>query len=73
MIFPTTVKLGLYRDEEPLKHDNYQEMVDGRKWRVAFFNSFASNIAAVLYKYVFHSFVTRSHIGLGIDRYCKIF
>ncbi|XP_065205104.1 multiple inositol polyphosphate phosphatase 1-like isoform X2 [Planococcus citri] len=49
-IIPTTVKLGLYKDEEPLRHDNYQKMIKKRKWRLAQFDPFAANIIAVLYK-----------------------
>lgn len=51
-VFPMTVKLGLRYDEEPLKHDNYEKMINGRKWKTHVFNSFASNIVAVLYKWV---------------------
>lgn len=50
MILPTTVKLGLNRDDEAPKHDNYDLMKDDRKWRLALFDSFAANIIAVLYK-----------------------
>ncbi|XP_065205111.1 multiple inositol polyphosphate phosphatase 1-like [Planococcus citri] len=50
MIVPTTVKLGLNLDVEPLIHTNYNRMKSNRKWRLASFDSFASNIIAVLYK-----------------------
>ncbi|XP_065205097.1 multiple inositol polyphosphate phosphatase 1-like [Planococcus citri] len=49
-ILPTTVKLGLHQDTEPLLHDNYDEMKMHRKWKLALFDSFAANIIAVLYK-----------------------
>ncbi len=39
--------LGLYKDEEPLRHDNYDRMGD-RLWRTSNFNSFGSNVAFVL-------------------------
>lgn len=50
MIVPTTVKLGLNQDGAPLLHNNYEKMKSNRKWRLSLFDSFASNIIAVLYK-----------------------
>ncbi|XP_065205114.1 multiple inositol polyphosphate phosphatase 1-like [Planococcus citri] len=42
-------KLGLYHDEQPLKHDNYQIMTNSRKWRSSIIDCFSSNILAVVY------------------------
>lgn len=42
--------LGLYRDPQPLRASNFQEMLQNRLWRVSQISSFASNIAFVLYK-----------------------
>lgn len=39
--------LGLYRDERPLRHDNYDEH---RLWRSSRIDAFATNIAFVSYK-----------------------
>lgn len=44
------VKLGLFRDDEPLRHDNYEELKEKRKWRSSFMDPFAANIIAILYE-----------------------
>ncbi|XP_065205110.1 multiple inositol polyphosphate phosphatase 1-like [Planococcus citri] len=49
-IIPTTVKLGLQKDNEPLKLENYQKLVEKRKWRSTYFDSFAANIMVALYR-----------------------
>lgn len=41
--------LGLYKDEEDLRHDNFHKNLH-RHWRVSKIDSFGSNIAAVLFK-----------------------
>jgi multiple inositol-polyphosphate phosphatase/2,3-bisphosphoglycerate 3-phosphatase len=42
--------LGLFKDENELKHDNYIEMKN-RQWRTSKIDAFASNLAFVLYEY----------------------
>ncbi|XP_059483647.1 multiple inositol polyphosphate phosphatase 1-like isoform X2 [Neocloeon triangulifer] len=41
--------LGLYRDKEPLQHHNFDQHKSSRLWRVGRIDSFAANLAAVLY------------------------
>lgn len=41
--------LGLFKDVENLRHDNYLEM-ENRQWRTSKIDAFGSNIAFVLYK-----------------------
>ncbi|CAB3359944.1 Hypothetical predicted protein [Cloeon dipterum] len=41
--------LGLYRDKEPLWHHNFDHHKSSRLWRVGRIDSFAANLAAVLY------------------------
>jgi len=41
-------RLGLFEDPLPLKHSNRKEM-EGRQWRTSLIDSFASNLAFVLY------------------------
>lgn len=48
----TMVSLGLYRDDEALKQNNYEKMKDSRKWRSSRIDAFTANILAVVYKYV---------------------
>lgn len=45
------VSLGLYKDEQALAADNYEQQRD-RKWRSSIFGPFATNVAAILYKYL---------------------
>ncbi len=40
--------LGLFRDDQPLRHDNYEAMRTSRKWRTSLFNSFGANVAFAL-------------------------
>lgn len=51
-ILPAIVKLNLYRDEEPLKHDNFEKLKDNRKWRTSQLSPFAANLIAVLFKWL---------------------
>ena len=44
--------LGLYHDEQPLKHDNYLLMMENRKWRSSFIDCFSTNMIAIVYRYV---------------------
>ncbi|KAF4520064.1 hypothetical protein B566_EDAN007920 [Ephemera danica] len=41
--------LGLYRDATSLLHSNFEQYRKHRQWRVGLIDSFATNIAAVLY------------------------
>lgn len=41
--------LGLYKDSDSLRHDNYHKHIE-RLWKTSKIDSFASNIAFVLYK-----------------------
>lgn len=45
--------LGLYKDENELKHDNYYKM-EKRQWRTSKIDAFGSNLAFVLYKYLIY-------------------
>lgn len=45
------VNLELHKDEQQLTGYNYAQQA-GRKWRSSLFGQFATNVAAVLYKYV---------------------
>ena len=40
--------LGLYRDRDPLTHENYPQMRDGRKFRTSLIDPFATNVAFAL-------------------------
>ena len=42
--------LGLFMDAEPLRHNNYDQMLKERAWKTSLFDSFASNVAFVLQK-----------------------
>lgn len=46
------VALDVNKDDVPLTAGNYNQMKD-RKWRVSKFGMFATNIATVLYRYIF--------------------
>lgn len=45
------VSLGLFQDDQTLTGENYENQ-KGRKWRTSLMSPFATNIAAVLYRYV---------------------
>ncbi|XP_065205113.1 multiple inositol polyphosphate phosphatase 1-like [Planococcus citri] len=49
-IVPTTTRLGLSKDEEPMTADNYPKLVEDRKWKTAYFDCFTGNIMAALYR-----------------------
>ena len=47
--------LGLAKDSHPLTHDSFvlRKKEDKRAWRSSIIDTFATNIAFVLYEYVF--------------------
>ncbi|XP_065205116.1 multiple inositol polyphosphate phosphatase 1-like [Planococcus citri] len=42
-------KLGLYRDEEPIKHDNYQFQSTNRKWRSSSLSPYTATMHAIVF------------------------
>jgi multiple inositol-polyphosphate phosphatase/2,3-bisphosphoglycerate 3-phosphatase len=48
-IFLVFARLGLFEDSVPLTHANRQK-VTNREWRTSFMDSFASNLAFVLFQ-----------------------
>ncbi|KAL1116077.1 hypothetical protein AAG570_005572 [Ranatra chinensis] len=46
---PVLVRLGVAKDAQPPRHDNYHQM-SKRQWRTSQVSPFAGNIAAVFYK-----------------------
>jgi len=47
--------LGLYKDEDELRHDNYLKM-QNRQWKTSQIDAFGSNLAFILYKYYIYIF-----------------
>ena len=49
-IMGMVTNLGLYRDEEPIKYDNYYIQREKRKWRSSLLSPFTATIHAILFK-----------------------
>ena len=48
-LLPTLSLLGLFKDSDSLRHDNFEQMRYDREYRTSFIGSFSSSLALILF------------------------